>query len=204
LKRELERERKRKREEEEMERAKKRKVNLGMDVSRLLNSHDMSDLTVICQGEELPCHRLILAARSPVFARGLASGGAWTEAEGRWTVQGAEPVTVKDMLGYIYTSDIPEEALGARAGELLELASQYELPELEEACREALMKGLSLATAVSTLVLLDRHQGPGWDKEEVINFIKKNAKDIVKGTDWKMFVANYPDLVTDIVTSIVS
>ena len=186
----------------------KRKPNLwqrlSMDVSRLLNSQDMSDLTVICQGKELPCHRRILAARSPVFARGLASGGAWTEAEGRWTVQGAEPVTVKDMLGFIYTSNIPEEALGARAGELLELASQYELPELEEACREALMKGLSPATAVSTLVLLERHQGPGWDKEEVIDFIKKNAKDIVKGTDWKMFVANYPDLVTDIVTSMAS
>ena len=40
-------------------------------------------------------------------------------------------------------------------------------------------------------------------KEKVIGFIKKNAREVVEVEDWKVFVKNYPDLVTDIVKAIV-
>jgi hypothetical protein len=73
---------------------------------------------------------------------------------------------------------------------------------MEEACREALLQGLSPATAVATLVLLDRLHISEDEKGLIIELIKKNAKDVVKGKDWKLFIANYPDLVTDIVTAL--
>ena len=36
-------------------------------------------------------------------------------------------------------------------------------------------------------------------KEKVIGFIKMNARQVVEGEDWKVFMKNYGDLVTEIV-----
>ena len=41
-------------------------------------------------------------------------------------------------------------------------------------------------------------------KEKVIGFIKKNARKVVEGKDWKVFCENYAMLVADIIKVIVS
>ena len=41
-------------------------------------------------------------------------------------------------------------------------------------------------------------------KEKVIGFIKKNAKKVVEGKDWKVFYENYANLVADIIKAIVN
>ena len=115
----------------------------------------------------------------------------------------AEPLAVKDMLEYIYTSRIPEDGIKERPGDLLDLAMQYQLPGLGEACKEAIIEGLTPQNAVVSLIQLDKYIGGKneevW-KNRVLEFIKKNAKAVVKGEHWKTFVKNYEDLVTDIVT----
>ena len=63
---------------------------------------------------------------------------------------------------------------------------------------------LTAGNAVKTLVNLDKFAADdGAVKEKVIGFIKKNAREVVEVEDWKVFVKNYPDLVTDIVKAIV-
>ena len=119
----------------------------------------------------------------------------------------AEPLAVKDMLEYIYTSRIPEDGIKERPGDLLDLAMQYQLPGLGEACKEAIIEGLTPQNAVVSLIQLDKYVGGKneevW-KNRVLEFIKKNAKAVVKGEHWKTFVKNYEDLVTDIVTCLAS
>merc|ERR1719319_261310 len=184
----------------------RRKETFVAQIAKLQGVPDSSDITVMCQGEEFPCHRSILGARSPTFAEGLASG--WKEAIGRkWEVKEADPAAVKDMLTFIYSSDIPEEGIKERAGELLNLARFYHLPELAVACRKALPKGLTVGNAVRTLIQLDQADCRDAsemkvDKDDVINFIKKNVKEIVKDEQWKTFVKSYPDLVTDMLVAL--
>ena len=187
-------------------RKQKRKDNLIGDISRLLESAcETGDFMLTCRGEEFPCHRAILSARSPTFASGISSSMA--EAGGRWTMKDdegdeADPLAVRDVLHFIYTGDIPKEATRDRAREVLDLAMQYQLAELAEVCKEAIVEGLSTTNAVISLIQLDKYGGNYGDeiwKNKVLDFIKKNAKDVVKGEHWKMFVKNYEDLVTDIV-----
>jgi len=184
----------------------RRKETFVAQIAKLQGVPDSSDITVECQGKEFPCHRSILGARSPTFAEGLASG--WKEAIGRkWEVKEADPAAVKDMLTFIYSSNIPEEGIKERAGELLNLARLYHLPELAVACRKALLKGLTAGNAVRTLIQLDQADGRDAsemkvDKDEVINYIKKNVKEIVKDEQWKTFVKTYPDLVTDMLVAL--
>ena len=80
---------------------------------------------------------------------------------------------------------------------------QYQLPALAEACKEAIIEGLTPQNAVVSLIQLDKFNGGKSEEEwknKVLDFIKKNANAVVKGEHWKTFVKNYEDLVTDIVT----
>jgi hypothetical protein len=71
-------------------------------------------------------------------------------------VKDAEAATVKAMIAFIYTGNIPKEAVKETPVELLGLATKYHLPELAEACREAVVAALTPDNAVSTLIMMDR------------------------------------------------
>jgi hypothetical protein len=131
------------------------KAEVHKDIKKLLGSKETSNFMVVCGGEEMPCHRAILWARSEAFRGGVVS--VMTEGiAARWTVEGAEPAAVRDMITYIYTGEVPAESLNERAGELLDLATQYVLPGLAADCKRNLLGGLSVDSAVRTLVLMDR------------------------------------------------
>ena len=111
---------------------------------------------------------------------------------------------VRDMLSYIYTGDLPQ-GLQERATvtELLQLASLYQLHELQEAARLQIVSQLSKDNAVRILVELDKHcldveVLEVTTKDQVIKFIKDNVKEVVKGPDWKEFEKSYGYLVTEI------
>jgi hypothetical protein len=70
-------------------------------------------------------------------------------------VQDAESAALEAMLANIYTGDIPE-AVKEMAVELLDLATLYNLQELAEACRRAVVAALTPENAVTSLIMLDR------------------------------------------------
>ena len=65
---------------------------------------------LVCQGEELPCHRTILMASCPTLAQGVLS------AEGKWVMRNSEGKEVNSAVvrDPLYTGDIPK-GLGERA-----------------------------------------------------------------------------------------
>ena len=156
----------------------------------------------------------LLVALPPVCLRQGAGGiyfGSFQKINthtNRWTMRDAEgddaePLAVRDMLEYIYTSRISKDGIKERPGDLLDLAMQYQLPDLGEACKEAIIEGLTPQNAVVSLIQLDKYSGEKNEEEwknKVLDFIKKNANAVVKGEHWKTFVKNYEDLVTEIVT----
>jgi speckle-type POZ protein len=126
----------------------------GQGRGRLLGEERNTNYMVECQGQQFPCHRAILAARSTTFANGLASGHR-EDVQNRWVVEDAEPAAVKAMLAFIYTGD-NTEAVGVTPTELLDLANKYHLPGLADASREAVLAELTPENAVRSLVELDR------------------------------------------------
>ena len=132
-----------------------------------------------------------------MIADGLAANMS-EETSGRWTVNNSNPEAVKDMLHFLYTGEI--RGVETRPRELLHLATFHRLTELEKASKKELVRRLTAENAVETLVNLDKYApDDGLVKKKVIGFIKMNARQVVEGEDWKVFVKNYPDLVTDIV-----
>jgi len=155
------------------------------------------DMVVECEGVSMPASRALLSARSPTLAAAL--GPNW-ESEGRWPVTGAGPAATRAMLDFLQGGEIPgREKMEVMARDLLHLATFYQLPDLQEAAKRALLRGLTVDTAVATLVMFDQHvSGDVAAKDEVLAFIKRNAREVVKGEDWELFVKRFPGLVIEV------
>ena len=102
--------------------------------------------------------------------------------------RGVEAVVVRDLLFYLYVGDIPK-GLEERVEELVELAHMYQLDGLVKACRKAILEVIKPYSAVKALVLLEKYPVDEYnvEKEKAIAYIKKNAKAVVKSSDWGLF-----------------
>ena len=193
--------------EEELEQRRRRRQEVVTMVQGLgavferLSWWDGADLVMRCGGEEWPCHRAVLAAASPVFARGLA-GATLEAAAGEWRVK-ASPAAARALLEFIYH----QEGAGRQgevevlAAELLHLADLYHLEELKEASFEALLRQMVAEDAVVVLAIVDRYltEDKGVTRERVVAFIRRNAVRVVASDSWDTMVKDFPHLVEEIV-----
>jgi len=166
-----------------------------VDDVRSMSSHEsLSDFTIISGVTKFPCVRILLAARSEYFEGLFRNEPTRKELE-----IDEEPEVVKAMLEFICKGLIPEN-IHEKAMDLILLSDMYGLNDLTVACETSLVKNLSPDNAVEILIMLDKVKHLKSDhRQDVLTYIKREADKIVKSKDWKMFVQNYPDLVTEII-----
>merc|ERR1712113_1016228 len=78
-----------------------------------------TDFEIICSDRRVPCHRALLAAASPVFAKMFES--SMVESKRPEAEVGEPAQVVEAMLQFIYTGEIPVMEYAA----LLSLADKY-------------------------------------------------------------------------------
>jgi speckle-type POZ protein len=129
----------------------------------LLNQHDQAaDVTLAVQGEVFRAHRVVLAARSPVFMAELF-GQMKEKAMERIAIDDMQPVVFRALLHFIYTDTLllPGDRDGDDYREmvrhLLEAADRYGMERLKLICEGILCRSVDGATVETTLALADRH-----------------------------------------------
>ena len=107
-------------------------------MDKLLTSEIFSDFSFVCQDQVFPCHRNIIANRSEVLEKMMLSQN-WTENEDKTLkIEDFEPETVKMMIHFIYTQQLPE---GSKCDlSLLLIADKYDLKDLVKFCEEELSR----------------------------------------------------------------
>jgi len=125
-------------------------------VGNLWKKRRFTDFTIVCQGQEVPCHRAVLAAGSPVFEAAL-TGSMREASEGRLEIKGAEPGVAEGMLSFLYTGRLQEGGREpAHLASLLELGDRYDVRSLVLACAEPLLDGITPGTVVAVTRALRR------------------------------------------------
>ncbi|KAK3129893.1 hypothetical protein QOZ80_6BG0486180 [Eleusine coracana subsp. coracana] len=126
----------------------------------ILLASDLTDVSFLVDGETFRAHRLVLAARSPVFKASLF--GSMAEST-------ASSITIEDMRGsmlhYMYHGALPAAVLLESAGgadrkmeeveHLLVGADRYGVDTLKRMCEEILCAGVSTSTVLSTWVFAE-------------------------------------------------
>jgi len=96
----------------------------------LNNTLEHTDVTLVSSNnQEVPCHRFILAARSPIFKRLFASKNVTDEPIRESTDSSTE--ALKAMVKYLYTDTLEDGNINE---DLMNLADKYELSQMKELC----------------------------------------------------------------------
>ncbi|KAA3473249.1 BTB/POZ and MATH domain-containing 4-like protein [Gossypium australe] len=141
--------------------------DIGSHFGILLENEEGSDITFNVFGEKFHVHKLVLAARSPVFEAEFSDR---MEDDNEIVVTDMEPKVFKALLHFIYRDSLidDEEFVGtssssmpsvsdALAAKLLAAADKYDLPRLRLMCESVLCKDISVNSVANILALADRH-----------------------------------------------
>ncbi|XP_078445568.1 BTB/POZ and MATH domain-containing protein 3-like [Wolffia australiana] len=134
--------------------------DMGGCLGKLLESGVGADVVFDVGEESFRAHKLILAARSPVF-RAQFFGLIGDRNAARAAVADMEAAVFKAMLQYIYTDELPETAAEPSAvlfQHLLAAADRYGLDRLKLLCEQKLCGEISPATVAATLAVAEQHQ----------------------------------------------
>uniref|UniRef100_A0A7N0T3L0 BTB/POZ and MATH domain-containing protein 2-like n=1 Tax=Kalanchoe fedtschenkoi TaxID=63787 RepID=A0A7N0T3L0_KALFE len=141
--------------------------NIGQHFGHLLESGKRTDVKFEVDGETFAAHKLVLAARSPVF-RAQLFGPMKDQNLDCVKVEDMEAAVFKAMLYYIYWDSLPdmEEITGLNSKlalilmsqHLLEAADRYVLERLKAACEAKLCENVGINTVATTLALAEHHR----------------------------------------------
>jgi len=168
-------------------------------VKEFLEKKQHPDVEIICQGDSVPCHRLVMAARSDVLAAQL--GSDLKEArEGKIDIKDMDVSTVRDMVHYMYTGDTGD-MFKYKAKNLLVAANRYQLEELKEICQNFLITKIKTENALGMFVMGHANNAEHL-KREAKEAIVNNAREIVQQEGWKEELGGNSDIVFEILEAI--
>ncbi|XP_044440663.1 BTB/POZ and MATH domain-containing protein 2-like [Triticum aestivum] len=137
---------------------------LSNDFADLLESKEGADVTFCVQGETFPAHRVVLAARSPVFRVQLC--GPMMEKDGSYViVEDMLPGVFRALIHFVYTDCLvlpfdgfDDEDRKEIVRHLLQAADRYAIEKLKLICEATLCSCLDVQTVATTYALADQHQ----------------------------------------------
>lgn len=139
---------------------------IGHQFGKLLESGKSSDVNFEVNGEIFAAHKLVLAARSPVF-RAQLFGPMKDQNTQCIKVEDIEAPVFKALLHVIYWDSLPDmqELTGINskwattlmAQHLLAAADRYALDRLRLMCEASLCEDVAINTVATTLALAEQH-----------------------------------------------
>lgn len=150
-------------------------ASLSEELSLFVSDIRFSDVVFYIRGREFPAHKVILAARSPIF---LAMFEETPDNFGkhvkphRIEIKEVEPEIFLQTLKYIYTGRV--DHIDSMAAPLLAAADKYALKQLKTICEESLVRNMSSANVGSIYMLADVHSAE-FLKKEALKMMQQNG-----------------------------
>ncbi|KAL7303406.1 hypothetical protein TKK_0004591 [Trichogramma kaykai] len=149
---------------------------------------NLSDVKIRTVGEkEIPAHRLMLAAASPVFRAMFSHDMMENKIQIVDMIDVGHEVAI-EVLRYIYTSNV-ENCDICLTIDLLAAADKYQLEDLKNDCEQILGSNLTLTNAVEILKISDKYSAKNL-KTKTIDFIKYNISGSSNSDDLNNTILN--------------
>ncbi|CAA7041050.1 unnamed protein product [Microthlaspi erraticum] len=189
--------------------------DIGSHFGMLLENEDGSDITFNVSGEKFRAHRLVLAARSPVFESEFLDGVDGVEEDRDIEVTDMEPKVFKALLHYIYKdaliedaetssssgSSVGQAASDTLAAKLLGAADKYKLPRLSLMCESVLCKDISVDSVANILALADRYNASAL-KSVCLKFAAENLIAVMRSDGFDYLREHCPSLQSELLKTV--
>ncbi|XP_073814368.1 speckle-type POZ protein-like [Musca autumnalis] len=165
-------------------------LSIKEDFANIFASKEFSDVALVAQdGIELKAHKLMLCARSQVFAAMFRSNFEESKTN-RIRIDDMDAEVIEEMLKFLYTGgDISEKF----AEQLFIAANKYSLLDLQTMCENTLINTIKIATVADILLLADRYTNERL-KTKATQVILSNFKTVTETESWKKLCQTDHDL----------
>ena len=142
---------------------------------KVFTNMEKSDFTLVFDGQEVACHKIILAAASPVLR-------ALVENQHREAIESKANINISEDIGrafvrYVYTGKLEEAILKEHAPAFLELGEMYDLRELKSTAEQELMAQLDLKSMVRLLSIGELFRLPKSPKQQKSKTISSGQRN---------------------------
>lgn len=166
----------------------------SLDFDIIFSSEIYNDVSFIIDDQEFKAHKLILSARSPVFADMFRSEKMETSTN-HIRILDVTPADFYQLLRFIYTNKVQVTDENCRS--LLIAANKYLIPSLKSICEEFIIKTLTPGNCVEMLTLADLHNAEKL-KNMATGFIRSRLYEVCIAEGLKSLKKSHPDAVFDV------
>lgn len=186
--------------------------DIGAHFGMLLENEECSDITFTVHGEKIHAHKLVLAARSPVFESEFFD--SLEEDNREIVVTDMEPKVFKALLHFIYKDTLVEdEELSVSSSscmstisdtlvaKLLAAADKYNLPRLRLMCESVLCKDISVNSVAKILALADHYHAMDL-KSVCLKFAAENLVAVMRSDGFEYLKEHCPLLQSELLKTV--
>ncbi|KAB2050386.1 hypothetical protein ES319_A13G242100v1 [Gossypium barbadense] len=186
--------------------------DIGAHFGMLLENMEGSDITFDVAGEKFRSHKLVLAARSPVFRTEIFDGV--DEQKKEMVITDLEPRVFKALLHFIYRDTLSEDAESVESSsaslssvsetliaKLLAAADRYCLERLKLMCESRLCKNISVNSVAKILALADEYHATEL-KAVCLRFAAENLAAVMRSDGFEYLKDNCPLLQSELLKTI--
>lgn len=182
--------------------------DMGQQFGQLLETKKGTDVNFEVDGEVFPAHKLVLAARSPVF-RAQLFGPMKEKSTGCLKVEDIEAPVFKALLHFIYWDDLPDmqelaglNSKGAStlmAQHLLAAADRYGLERLKVLCEATLCEDVAINNVATTLALAEQHHCSHL-KSVCLKFVasRENLRAVMQTEGFEYLKLSCPSVISEL------
>jgi speckle-type POZ protein len=179
---------------------------LHADPGRILKRKEGADVRFEVHGKVFSAHKLVLAARSPVFRAqfyGPTKEDTTTGSSYTLRISGMDPETFDALLHYIYTDSLPPAIDAVMALDLLVAAARYNLQDLKSTTEGELCRYIGASRVFKMLEVAEAYRCSKL-KEACLDFIgsRRNADEIPVNQDVEHLARRCPSVVKDVVAKV--
>ncbi|XP_021751766.1 BTB/POZ and MATH domain-containing protein 1-like [Chenopodium quinoa] len=182
--------------------------DMGQQFGQLLETKRGTDVNFEVDGEVFAAHKLVLAARSPVF-RAQLFGPMKDKSTKCIIVEDIEAPVFKALLHFIYWDDLPDmqelaglNSKGAStlmAQHLLAAADRYGLERLKLLCEATLCEDVAINNAATTLALAEQHHCSHL-KSVCLKFVasRENLRAVMQTEGFEYLKLSCPSVISEL------
>ena len=173
--------------------------SLVTTMQKLCLNEELSDFKIICDGQEFPCHKLILSSRSDVFKAMFHSDLKIDEDESTLTIPDIPADTMKVFLKFIYTDEVKTENIDL---DLLIAADKYNIKKLVNICWKHL-EGTIGTDNVMEIAFVSELLNNDQLFQKASQVIRENAGKVKKPEQWDQIKKSHPHIASKIMDLII-
>ncbi|XP_041357130.1 kelch-like ECH-associated protein 1 isoform X2 [Gigantopelta aegis] len=148
----------------------------------LQRAHKLCDVTLVVGEDEIPAHKIVLAASSPYF-KAMFTGGMREEEMASIPLHGISPCTLHILVDFAYTAEININELNVCY--LLPAATMFQMAHVVEACSVFLEHQLDPNNCIGIANFASEH-GCLELEAKARSYIHKHFCDVIKSDEFLM------------------